>query len=677
MKLLYMIPALLVMTAACSGETITDRRPDIDAIEKVLVEQQMWLNNTIGITDEVPPPWQPMVVTRGPDNEVAVDVLGRRYDFSKSLFPSAITTWGKQILAGPIAIKVIGEDGKELGVDAAAVRVSENSPGQVALVSFGSAAGIDVFAAHRIDYDGMAWTKLTINPSSQTVKIRKLFLEIPLKRANAKYITSNLGMFIEPWPRAFAFRSDIWLGDEDVGLCWFAESDEGWDRSGNLDSQMEILDERDKRVLKVNFVNSLREIEASRKIEFGLIATPSKERKKNWHAIGPLFQPFFADFRWDAGGYYPGPKPSSIESGVLFEHLKAEAYFKTSFNYFAQTFLDGTIVPEYYLFSRVWERLGIAEKARLADPQPPQTDLATGDTGYNIHQGSPASSQADWLLWKWDGLIKEYGMRSIYFDSLGGPEINPLHGQGYVDENGHLQETVPILAMRRALQRFYVMLWHNYGSTDAFNIMVHGSSSIPPVLSFAHAHLSGEQFIAPPRRVGMHYTEIVPDQEWIAFFRGKQWGVVGVFLPEFAPRNRAFFAPTQEMMMLTLLHDVPVVAAFCAQGLVKEPQERMIAFGMENMQFIDYWNSDEYLGCTNDRIRLGLYLDAIGKRALLVVANSSRAHQMASIEVSIPFLADENLKIEDLMNGETFDVSADTFEAAVKQLNYRLVAITK
>ena len=215
-------------------------------------------------------------------------------------------------------------------------------------------------------------------------------------------------------------------------------------------------------------------------------------------------------------------------------------------------------------------------------------------------------------------------MRSIYFDSLGGPDINPLHGQGYVDQNGELQTTTPVLAMREALKRFYIMMWQHYGSIDDFDLFIHGGSSVPPVLSFAHAHLSGEQFICAPRRVDRHYTDIIPDDEWIAVFRGRQWGVVGVFLPELTRTNSAYVLPTQEMMAKTLLYDIPVVAAFCAQGEAKLPRIRMTEFGMQNMRFVECWDNDQVLS-SSAAVKIAYYQDMVDHRVLAVLSNDTRS----------------------------------------------------
>lgn len=674
MKLFGKILVLILATLAVFEVGAEDKRPTIDAISNVLLEQQSWLNNDIGITDKIPAPWEPIRIQKNGRDSFTVITLGREYKFDKSFLPSTIITWGNQILSDISDIRVVLSNGKERVFKVDGIKIVKSSPTEVQLVSFGSVEGINLFFSTRIEYDGMIWTDITITPDSTSVEVEKLFLDIPIKNAYAKYITTNLGLLTQPLPVNFEFKNDIWFGDENVGLSWFAESDQGWDRSGKLDHQMEIFEHQNSTVLRLNIISSPRSIESSRQMSFGILATPTKQLKKNWHASKPLFKPDFADFNWDWGSYYPEPKPDLITSGDLSMYIKSDGYFKTGCNYFAATFRDGTVVPEYFLFGRIWESFGPAEKAKLTNPRLPEVSWSNKYTDLNILTGNANTSKADWLLWKWNNLVDKYGIKRIYFDSLGAPDINRLHGSGYLDENGEVRPTVPILAMRKFLQRFYVMM---SDKMDDFTLMLHGASSIPPVLSFAHAHLSGEQFIVPPRRIETHYSDIVPMEEWRGFFSGKQLGVVGTFLPEFTPRNAAFEEPTQEMIMLTLIHDIPIVSAFCSQGTVKKIQNIMYDYGMDNMEFVPYWYNHDYLECSDENVKVSFYKDAMtGNRAILLIGNLNSSHKDIKIAIKKNLISGENLKIEDLLNKETFELKNNSFDLVVKELNFRLISVS-
>ncbi|MBN1445144.1 MAG: hypothetical protein JW957_03440 [Candidatus Omnitrophica bacterium] len=681
MKFPLRIIFLLISAAVISASPVRgaeDKRPTIDTLEQALVEQQIWLNNNIGITDKVPAPWTPINLKRLSEKRLTVEVLGRSYKFEKSIFPSAINIWGRQVLSQPIIVSAVS-GGRKIAFPLNEVRVMKNNFNEIEIVSSGTARGIEIVAIHNIEYDGMIWTKLFISPLSSPVNVENLSLQISIKKEYSKYLNyfrcfnppkePDIFGVMKKLPFKSAFEPVLWMGNEDIGLCWFAESDRGWDRSGNLESQMEIFERGESRVMKFNFINNSRIIEKSREIVFGIIATPAKQVKENWRTIPALYRPDFFDFSWDGGVYYPGPDPKKVESGRFYEHLKSpSSYFKTSIQYHADVYPDKTTLPEHYLFGSLWKRITVREKHLLENPVPPS--VRGGAT-----VGSPASSMTDWLLWKWEKLVNTYGMKNIYFDGLGWTDINRLHGCGYIDENGILRPTIPILSSRNALKRFYVMMSEK---TEDFNLFIHGFLTVPPLLSFVHAQLSGEQFIIDPRRVGRHYSEILPEEELKGYFMGKQFGVVGVFLPELPGRYYALQEPTTEMMMLLLLHNISVCPAFCNVGIVKAINNVMTDYGMESMEFIPYWDNAGYLTGSDEKVKVSLFLGSNPKdKKLLVIGNTNREPQMAKISLNDTLISGPLMIGKDLLNGESFRIEKGAFNLSVRELDFRLVAVSK
>ena len=673
--LLGAFSALMAMSIVMGEETL---RPTREQIDQAMLERQLWLHNDIGITDDVPPPWTPVRVHIRSRRDAEIEMLGRRYRFNESLFPSSIQAWQQELLATPIALVV--ETDQPRHAVARSASLGDKKPGSVELVATGSLPGLHVVARHRFEYDGMLWTRLTLTPSGVPLSVRRLSLEVPLRRDAATYLnhhffasaTGNFaGMMgkMPDLPYDTQFDPCLWFGNEDVGLCWFAESDEGWDRCAPLTNQIEIADRRGARVLRLNFIRSPKEISGSLEFSFGMLATPPKPVKPDWRTNPALFTAGFSDWSWDKGGYYPEPDPAKVASGKFAAALgDPTGYFKTSFCYFGVKSYDGKwIAPEGYLFNREWQMLSVGEQELVRKPQPADIRIAT-------LRGHPLSTMTDWLLWKWENLVRKHGMKNIYFDSLGSPNINPIHGAGYVAEDGSRQPTYDILAMREALKRFYVMLSKNL---DDFNIMLHGGSSVPPVLSFAHAHLSGEQFIIDPRRVDDHYTEIMPLEEWRGFFYGRQFGVVGVFLPELQERFRKYRAPTEEMMMLVALHDVVAIKAFCYSGIIHEVQNALSEFGMQNMEFIPYWRSAAVVPSSEEEVKVSLYRDVVGHRAVLVLGNVGRTAHESTVELRNLFPSNHAVAANDLLHGEVLPIEQGKLQVAVRPLNFRLIAVTE
>ncbi|MHB8969779.1 MAG: rhamnogalacturonan acetylesterase [Pirellulaceae bacterium] len=70
----------------------------VPALQPYLVD--IWFGNRVGITDVVPAPWTPVVVTGS-----AVQPWGRTYRFERSLLPTEIVTREASLLTAPIAIR--------------------------------------------------------------------------------------------------------------------------------------------------------------------------------------------------------------------------------------------------------------------------------------------------------------------------------------------------------------------------------------------------------------------------------------------------------------------------------------------------------------------------------------------------------------------------------------------
>ena len=159
-RIVFVLMILFSGTLAAESESIIvpDRRPSIDAIEQALVDQQQWLTNTIGITDQVPPPWQDITVITDEDDDIELTLLHRRYRFDDTMFPSAIETLGRSILADPITLTIVDAKGKSRTVDPSVMAVTDKRKNEINGFTLGKASGVNVYAAHHIEYDGFIWT---------------------------------------------------------------------------------------------------------------------------------------------------------------------------------------------------------------------------------------------------------------------------------------------------------------------------------------------------------------------------------------------------------------------------------------------------------------------------------------------------------------------------------------
>ena len=124
-------------------------------------------------------------------------------------------------------------------------------------------------------------SKVTTPPNPLT----GLVLEIPLAAKYARLLWHNRypgSRWDEQKPGLLpedgftgAFLPALWLGDEDSGLQWFAESDAGWHLS-QPDRAVEIVRDGDRVILRVQMIDAPTDVGKSMSGSFGLQATPVK-----------------------------------------------------------------------------------------------------------------------------------------------------------------------------------------------------------------------------------------------------------------------------------------------------------------------------------------------------------------------------------------------------------------
>lgn len=219
-----------------------------------------WLGSTEGLSDQVLPPWTPLIVApSGPDAPCSIACWGRRYDFAEGPFPTAIESAGQSLLAGPIQVmaSVLNQPVTWHGQ---APTLLEETPARVVLQNSLSSEELLLTAQTTLEYDGLIRVDWQLQPH-RPLTLEKLTLEIPLCSQYARYLYHYPGQWGESYnARALpesgfvtGFRPFIWLGDEERGLAWFCESDQNWFPAAE-DQAIEIVREGDRVVLRIELV---------------------------------------------------------------------------------------------------------------------------------------------------------------------------------------------------------------------------------------------------------------------------------------------------------------------------------------------------------------------------------------------------------------------------------------
>jgi hypothetical protein len=294
-----------------------------------------WVGNTIGITDKVYAPFTPIKV-----NEKEVEVVLRTYRMNGFGLWDRVTSEGKELLTGPIVLHLVTDKGSA-SWEFREGQWTSRTPNQVVYEAVAEAPAVRVKAKSIIEYDGAMKVEMEFSPGKSKEVVRRLWLEIPIKDEEAhlfhysavpdirrnysgatphggKIVWSNhpddkdnppsyfrgganapvwraepgsndgivwTNRDIRPWEHVWKtdFVPYIWLGGATRGIAWFGASPRGY----KLDSKgvMQRI-ERNGTTLKlmVDFINKPGVLTDTRKVIFGLQASPTKPMPDDWRS---------------------------------------------------------------------------------------------------------------------------------------------------------------------------------------------------------------------------------------------------------------------------------------------------------------------------------------------------------------------------------------------------------
>ncbi|OHB80388.1 MAG: hypothetical protein A2V98_04235 [Planctomycetes bacterium RBG_16_64_12] len=271
-----------------------------------------WWRSRAGLDHCIPPPWEPVRVT-----EEEIHVLGRVYRCGDGSLPEQVVDWGQELLAAPITLKLT-TDGQT--ADLARLRaVDAAAPNDVSLRHARTRLGpLEVSLTTTTEFDGLQRCDLTLTPMG-TAEVSSLLMEIPVKSMHANFLLPSNGIsatarVLDKTPWHSGFLPQVWVGSDDIGFAWFAESDQFW--RPRDEEMLEVSPEGDRTVIRCKMIREPLRVEEPITITFGLMATPVKDA----HAGDP----FWFRFGDETGGqvppesfHYPGAGNLDLAGGTL------------------------------------------------------------------------------------------------------------------------------------------------------------------------------------------------------------------------------------------------------------------------------------------------------------------------------------------------------------------------
>ncbi len=256
-----------------------------------------WLDSTLGIDEDVVPPYTPLKVSGS-----TTECLNRAVRFGTMGLPESIVSKGNQILAAPIQISAITPQGTIVWKPGNN-KITKTSPATVVRQASAKGGAFKISTNSKMEFDGSITYDIALK-ANKAVSLEDLRLQIPVKREIATYMMGmgkrggyRIGSWNWKWSIDHADNA-LWIGDVDAGLqiklllpgdAW-ASTDlyeaglpDSWANSGKGGAK---ISESGDQVLLDVFTGD-REFKAGQEIHFNfrLTVTPFKpidNRHWNW-----------------------------------------------------------------------------------------------------------------------------------------------------------------------------------------------------------------------------------------------------------------------------------------------------------------------------------------------------------------------------------------------------------
>lgn len=513
-----------------------------------------WENNQIGISDQVIPPYTPLVVSGR-----KVSAVLREYEFNPLGLLDQVTSENQKLLAEPMRFEVVINGAKQVPEVVKALDFTVKKPGEVVADSAWRAGELSVQMHSIMEYDGMLKVEMRFRMGNPEATLDKFDLVIPLLPEAAPMLEAlsegcrNSFIDMLPagenlvWESKFMDRQShpdpdggigrfpgtfipyVWLGNERQGLAWFADNDRDW-LPDDERSTHAIYRKDGKTLLRIRFVTRPGPLKREHVIVFGLQATPTKPVSPDWRKVICAAKPDVAglkDIRILGSGYqwgcmtpFSSVYPRNRDMGFM-EVLKTartgtfpteslakwiEGYdpahphlerLKRGVNIGVGLVLNKPDVIIPYFDARgipyIDEEFQTFQDEWTIFPYNPSRKWPTSLLNSDRwgYEASIPKSRADYILWYYDKLLDTGAVDSIYFDVTYLRAVRQTVSAGaYVDENGKLRPSCELFALRDLFKRCAVLTQEKRGYNFNVSHMTH--AEIAPLQTWFGVNLDWE-----------------------------------------------------------------------------------------------------------------------------------------------------------------------------------------
>lgn len=667
-----------------------------------------WLENRRGIEaladDYVFPIFTPVKA----EKSGRAEVWNRVYTIAPGGLPRQVRIGKEDFLKKPLELEL--SIGKAQAVTFSPPELVKAARGRVEYVSRANAENASVEARTTIEYDGMIRHDLTITPDG-AASVEGLTYRVRIPSENARFyrydgartnqrvsvcVPRNTHAGVVPnaegtvWQDAF--KTLVWLGNHENGFLWFAESEQHWNPQPRTErmNACRIVRVGDEVVLEIQPISARYDITAPITITSGFFATPVRPMPEGWRGWSMQYMAM-----WDkAKILYHQHEWRHPKGSAMYNRIHdPQSYRERVASYAAK----GQLAMPYFDMRLMW--LGNLKNPGTRvdrDYTPPDLHIESGTTqdieweyqppevvyynewrtvpsliySYGAKRGGREGSvswQSGWTDFFCFKMEKhaELGSRgcSNFDEWMPVPDMNELHGAGYVDQNGVRRVTYQTFAQRDAMKRICHVYLEKTGKPPVWNYHPGNTLVLPASTHFTGIlygeslnslyHVSesyyDEHTIADGRRivellkdkdVRYWYYHVKSPEQWQAEFYGAPYGLPIFLMAQYwkDPNMDKVFAKSREaerdFMINPLLHDNLLFPVFVGA------QSAYTYFGIrekfniadDSVVFYPYWAETRPARTLSDKMLVSSYQNK--GSWLVIAANTSLDSVTTRVEIN-------------------------------------------
>ncbi len=651
----------------------------------------VWWNTKRGDINKVIAPWTP--VRTKPDQ---FDVWGRRMQVGTVGLPAQIITQGEPLLSHSAALIATFANGKTVSATGKPAQVLTAADYRGVVRSEGRLGSLNISSKVTAEFDGMYRIDLTLTPT-KPVTVRSLKLLVPMRSDVATYLHAcgegiRYGFdyrFLPKNKRGQLWNSQsidgqpmvvgsfipyLWLGNTTGGLCWFADSDQGWVPNNSVPAIEVRRDTAESTDLVLNFISKPFTISKPRTISFAFQATPVKPIQLGWRMDTWWTNDSFQDWaqiesQGHAGNMglifssLPFPlNPSTSKQMVEARHKETNAhifgvskYRANAVPYFEHINMGEQFVPELTYFGDEW-----------------RTQVTRGL--------SYGQTLQDFMVYHVSQWVRDSGIDGFYIDNVSPIADNNIEaGRGYRLPNGRIQPAYQIFDTRRYFLRMRAALAEQgkHGK-----LVLHITNHlIAPWIGACDIALDGEDHVIYPES-HKDFMDFWSPERLRLDYPG-QWGTIVNFLQEYQGNwdSQTLKKAMRAYTGMIILQDT--LASANANGLNPELWTARDQFGIQSpdVRFLGYWMPQSGLESKTKHVYLAGWLKPSGSgsnKLLLAVVNTGDAcNTMVHLDPHKLGLGDPSRwRITDTESGQQVVAGADgSFHLPIPRHDYRQILI--